>query len=50
MFSVATIAKLKLFAKSVGNGMLGISLEILLTCLFMLTGFAVCLAWWGLFK
>ena len=50
MFSVATIAKLKLFFKSIGNGILGISLEILLTCLFILAGFAVCLVWWGLFK
>ena len=50
IFSVSMRAKLKLFFKSIGNGILGISLEILLTCLFMLAGFAVCLVWWGLFK
>ena len=42
--------KIGIFFKSIWNGILGISTEILAAMFFVMAGFAVCLLWWGLFK
>lgn len=42
--------KIKLFFKSIWNGVLGISSEMLLVYFFIFTGFLVCLVWWAIFK
>lgn len=42
--------KVRLFIKALMNGTLGIGVEILMTAVFILAGFGVCVLWWGLFK
>jgi len=42
--------KIRFFFKSLLNGLLGISLEVLLVYLFILSGFVICLIWWGIFR
>ena len=42
--------KLNLYLKSILNGILGISAEILLTSAFIVTGFLVCFLWWAIFR
>ena len=39
--------KIGRFFKSISNGILGISAEVLLAVFFIFTGFMVCLFWWG---
>ena len=42
--------KIKLFSKSIWNGVLGISHEVGLALLFIAIGFIVCLLWWIIFR
>lgn len=42
--------RIKVFLKSIENGMVGICLEIALTMFFIFAGFLVCLLWWGIFR
>ncbi len=46
------IARIRLwvFFKSIWNGILGISTEILTALFFVIIGFMVCLLWWGLLR
>lgn len=43
-------ARIKLFFKTIWNGLAGISLEISLSIIFIAAGFIVCLLWWSVFK
>ncbi len=42
--------KLGIFFKSIWNGILGISTEILMTIFFVAAGFTVCFLWWSFFR
>lgn len=42
--------RLSIFAKNVWHGTLGILAELLLVLAIILSGFIVCVFWWGLFK
>lgn len=39
--------KIKAFFRSIRNGMAGMFLEVVLSYLFILAGFLVCLVWWS---
>lgn len=39
--------KITAFFRSIRNGMAGIFLELILSYLFILAGFLVCLVWWS---
>ncbi len=38
------------FSRNVWHGVLGILAELLLVAVIILSGFIVCVFWWGLFK
>lgn len=40
--------KMRVFFKTVWNGILGISAEILLISILISVGFLVCLVWWSI--
>ena len=42
--------RIKLFFRSIYNGLVGISFEILLAGLFILAGFLVSMLWWSAFR
>jgi len=44
------VSRVRDFFESIGNGVLGILAEIALVAFFILSGFVVCIIWWGIFK
>jgi uncharacterized membrane protein YuzA (DUF378 family) len=42
--------KSKVFMKNVLNNIYGVSAEILVSIVFILIGFAVCVIWWSMIK
>lgn len=42
--------KVRLLAKAILNGVLGIASEAVLALAVILAGFLTCLAWWGIFR
>jgi len=44
------ISKVRDFFDSIGNGALGILAEIALVSFFIISGFIICIVWWGIFK
>ncbi len=46
---MATKIKMRVLARSVLNGVLGIAAELLLIALVIVIGFLVCAVWWRVF-
>lgn len=44
------LTRIRLFFRSIWNGVLGIFTEIMLTLAFIAVGFLVCLIWWRMFR
>ena len=42
--------RLSRFSKNIWHGVLGILAELMLIAAIILSGFIVCVFWWGLFK